>query len=136
MRQRSAPPTTVNMEPIEASLAAIDSLAPGESISYTEIAKKYGVVRSTLARRHQAITRTRADEGINRRKLSPQQEKELISYIKRPTERGLPPTRAIIQNFAGSIARTSVSLYLNRWVGFRNCFRWPWVFNAVKNTWV
>jgi len=67
------------MEPIEAALAAIDSLAPGESINYTEIAKKYGVVRSTLARRYQAITQTRADEGINRRKLSPQQEKELIS---------------------------------------------------------
>ena len=52
MRQPLAPPTTVNMEPIEAALAAIDSLAPGESINYTEIVKKYSIIRSTLARRH------------------------------------------------------------------------------------
>jgi len=60
------------MEPIEAALVAIESLGPGESINYAAIAKKYGVERSTLSRRHRAIIYTRADEGINRRKLSPQ----------------------------------------------------------------
>ena len=99
------------MEPIEAALAAIESLGPGESINYTAIAKKYGVERSTLSRRHRARTHARVDEGINRRKLSPQQEKELVSYIIRLTQRGLPPTRAMIQNFAASIARTSVSMW-------------------------
>jgi len=59
------------MEPIEAALVAIGSLGPGESINYTAIAKKYGVERSALSRRHRAITHARADEGINRRKLSP-----------------------------------------------------------------
>jgi hypothetical protein len=32
------------MEPIEAALAAIASLGPGEEINYTYIAKTYGVV--------------------------------------------------------------------------------------------
>jgi len=99
------------MGSLEAALAAIESLAPGESINYSEIARNYGVERSTLRRRHQARTQSRATEGINRRKLSPQQEKELISYIKKLTERGLPPTRAMIQNFAGSIAGTTVSMW-------------------------
>ena len=84
------------MGSLEAALTAIESLEPGESINYSKIAREYGVVRSTLARRHQAQTRPREDEGISRRKLSPQQEKELISYIKRLTERGLLPTRVII----------------------------------------
>ena len=98
------------MGSLEAALTAIESLAPGESINYSKIARDYGVVRSTLARRHQAQTRSRATKGINQRKLSVQQEKELISYIKILTERGLPPTRIIIQNFAGAIARTTISL--------------------------
>ena len=53
-RQPSAPPTIVNMEPIKAALIAIDSLAPGESINYIEITKKYSIIHSTLARRYQA----------------------------------------------------------------------------------
>lgn len=40
------------MEPIEAALAAIESLEPGEKPNYTQIAQTYGVVRSTLTRRH------------------------------------------------------------------------------------
>jgi hypothetical protein len=44
------------MEPIEAALAAIAPLGPGEEINYTNIAKTYGVVQSTLTRRHQYVT--------------------------------------------------------------------------------
>ncbi|KAF2269171.1 hypothetical protein CC78DRAFT_540217 [Lojkania enalia] len=59
------------MGSLEAALTAIESLAPGESMNYSKIAREYGVVYSTLARRHQAQTRPREDKGINRRKLSP-----------------------------------------------------------------
>ena len=59
------PPTIANMELIEAALVAIESLGPGESINYTAIAKKYGIKRSTLSRRHQAIIYTCVDKGIN-----------------------------------------------------------------------
>jgi transposase-like protein len=40
------------MGSIEAALAAIEALQPGEVINYTQIAQKYGVVRTTLSRRH------------------------------------------------------------------------------------
>ncbi len=98
------------MDPIEAAIAAIESRDPTESFSYRKIAKEYGVVRSTLTRRHQAISVPHKVKAINQRKLSPQQEQELIRYIQKLTKRGLPPTRQMIQNFAASIARTSVSI--------------------------
>ena len=98
------------MGSLEAALTAIESLAPGESINYSKIAREYGVVRSTLARRHQAQTRSPTTKNINQQKLSPQQEKELISYIITLTQRGLLPTRVIIQNFTASIVRTSISI--------------------------
>jgi hypothetical protein len=40
------------MSSIEAALAAIESLEPGEKLVYTQIAAKYSVDRRTLARRH------------------------------------------------------------------------------------
>lgn len=40
------------MDPIEAAIEAIESLDLGEPFSYTKIAAKFGVVRSTLTRRH------------------------------------------------------------------------------------
>jgi hypothetical protein len=42
------------MSPIDAAIEEIKSLAPGEKFSYRKIAEKYGVERTTLARRHQA----------------------------------------------------------------------------------
>jgi hypothetical protein len=40
------------MSSIEAALAAIELLKPGEELVYTDIAAKYGVDCRTLARRH------------------------------------------------------------------------------------
>ncbi|KAF2828924.1 hypothetical protein CC86DRAFT_287155, partial [Ophiobolus disseminans] len=37
------------------------------------------------------------------------QEHELVLYFKQLTKRGLPPTRAMVQNFASTIAKTGVS---------------------------
>jgi hypothetical protein len=105
------------MGSIEAALAAIESLGTEESINYAEIARNYGVERCTLSRRHRARTQSRADEGINRRKLNNQQEKELVNYIEMLTRRGLPPTRVMIKNFAACVAQTSVSMaWVDRFV--------------------
>jgi hypothetical protein len=41
----------------------------------------------------------------NQQALHPQQEQELLRYIKRLTERGLPPNRAMIRRFASEIAK-------------------------------
>jgi hypothetical protein len=55
----------------------------------------------------------RTEHTTNTRKLSPQQEDELVLYIEILTARRLPPTRAMIQNFASEVARERVS---ERWV--------------------
>jgi hypothetical protein len=44
------------MSAIKAALAAIDALELGEKINYTEISNQYGVVQSTLTRRHQRLS--------------------------------------------------------------------------------
>jgi hypothetical protein len=41
-----------HLSSIEAALAEIESLKPGEDPYFTAIAAKYGVIRSTLSRRH------------------------------------------------------------------------------------
>ena len=93
------------MSAIEAALAAIDVLEPGEKINYTKISNQYGVVRSTLTRRHQRLLTTRELEGQNRRALHPHQEQELLQYIERLIRHGLPSTRPIIRRFASDIAK-------------------------------
>jgi hypothetical protein len=40
--------------------------------------------------------------------LSTQQEEELVKYIKDLTSKGLPPTRAMIQNFTSVVAKKEV----------------------------
>jgi hypothetical protein len=93
------------MSSIEAALAAIESLEPGEKLVYTQIAAKYGVDRRTLARRHQGATISRDAQAQNQQALHPQQEKELLRYIERLTRQGLPPTRPMIRRFASDIAK-------------------------------
>jgi hypothetical protein len=105
------------MEPIQAALAAIEALEPGEKIVYTQIAKRYGVERSTLARRHQKLSTSREERYQNQQALHPHQELELVRYIKRLTERGLPPTRAMIRRFASDIAKRELGKgWVNRYI--------------------
>ena len=96
------------MDPIQEAIEDLESREPGEEKSYTKVAKKHGVSRTTLARRHKGIQETRATEGINRRKLNTHQEAELVQYIDVLTQKGLPPTRAMIKNFASCVAKEPV----------------------------
>ena len=105
----STPDNSINMAPIDDALAEIESLEPGENLSYSKIADKYGVWRSTLTRRHKAKTRSREEQAIIQQKLSVQQEVELVKYIKGLTKQRLLPTREIIQNFALVVAKEPVS---------------------------
>jgi hypothetical protein len=93
------------MSSIEAALAAIESLKPGEKFSYRQIAAKYCCDRTTLARRHQGLAGSRNTMAENQQSLHPQQEQELLQYIKQLTEQGLPPTRAMIRRFASDIVK-------------------------------
>ena len=94
------------MDPIQEAIAEIESRESGDEFSYSQIVKKYGVNRVTLARRHKGETEA---YGIRKRSLHPQHEIELVQYIETLTERRIPPTRAMIQSFASSLAGTEVS---------------------------
>ena len=48
-------------------------------------------------------------KNFNQQKLTPEQEIELVQYIKGLAERHLPPTREMIRNFASTIAKEPVS---------------------------
>ncbi|KAF1364092.1 hypothetical protein EJ07DRAFT_69805, partial [Lizonia empirigonia] len=80
-----------------------------KSISYTHLAEKHSVVRSTLTRREQGLSVSREEKAIAQRLLTPTQESELVQYIEGLTERHLPPTRTMIKNFATEIAQKESS---------------------------
>ena len=69
-RQTSQHHKSTNMAPIDEALTAIEALEPGTKLSYTKLAAKYGVGRSTLSRRHQAATQSNATKNINQQKLT------------------------------------------------------------------
>jgi hypothetical protein len=100
--------TPPHMAAMEAALASIESLDEGENFTYPDVAKIYNVDRSTLSRRHRKVQAPKAEQAINQRLLSPHQEEELVRYIIRLTERGLPPTREMITNFARKVGRKEV----------------------------
>jgi hypothetical protein len=99
------------MSSIEAALAAIESLQPGEQFSYRKIAAKYCCNRTTLARRHQGISSSSAIRQENQQALYPQQEQELLRYIERLIRQGLPPTRPMIRRFASDIAKKELGVH-------------------------
>ena len=108
-RQISRRYNSTTMAPIDNALAHIGSLKPGDKLCYQTIADDYGVERSTLSRRHRAISQPPTTKNINQQKLDPQQEQELVKYIQGLTARHLSPTRDMIQNFASTIAKEPVS---------------------------
>lgn len=98
------------MDRIDIAIHAIESRGPEESFSYRKIAEDYGVVRSTLTRAHRRAIGEEQAPQVNNKKLSDQEEIELLQYIRTLTERGLPPTRQMIQSFASTIAQKPVSM--------------------------
>jgi hypothetical protein len=96
------------MGAMEDALAAIESLGEGEQFTYKEIAHRYSVNRSTLSRRHRGVQRSIEEYAVTRQLLSPHQEEELVKYIIRLTERGLPPTKEMIQTFAREVVKKEV----------------------------
>jgi hypothetical protein len=91
------------MAPIDDAIAAIEARELGEDIVYQKYADKYGVNRSTLSRRHRRVTRSNQDHAASRQALNTTEESELVEYIKKLTEQGLPPTREMIRNFTEAV---------------------------------
>ena len=94
------------MDPIQEAIAEIELREPGKSFSYQQLAKKYGINRCTLDRRHKGLTEA---HGVKHLSLHPQHEIELVRYIQTLTERLLPPTREMMQRFASDLAGKPVS---------------------------
>ncbi|KAI1507013.1 Jerky protein [Pyrenophora tritici-repentis] len=96
------------MAAIDAALAALESLEPGQDFEYSAYAKKYGCSRTTLSRRHRKVQEARTTKLANGRLLNTVQEQQLVQYIKNLCARGLPPSRPMIRNFASDIAKKPV----------------------------
>jgi len=89
---------------LKEALAECNTFASRDEIPWSKIAEKHGVVRSTLTRTWRGETCPRKEKAIAQQKLTLQQEKELVKYIKELSGCRLLPTRELIKNFASLIA--------------------------------
>jgi hypothetical protein len=101
------------MDPIQDAIAAIDAPGSGQQLSYRKASEIFEVLREKLRCQHQGVQRDRAGANLRKRKLSPDEEVELVVYIETLTKRGLSPTREMISNFASEVAKLPC---LQRWV--------------------
>ena len=81
------------MDPIELALEDLKLIDPPD---ISAAARNHGCNRSTLSRRWNKKTGTKEDAAINKRLLTPGQERTLINYINKLTLRGLPPMHTIV----------------------------------------
>ncbi|KAF2036410.1 hypothetical protein EK21DRAFT_53067 [Setomelanomma holmii] len=93
------------MADIEAALAALELLKPGDRFTYTYCANKYNCNHSTLSKRHRGVQEARATKLANGRLLNNAHERQLVQYIHDLVGRGLPPSRPMIRNFAQEISQ-------------------------------
>jgi hypothetical protein len=102
------------MAPIDDAVEEYKSQEPGGQLSYAKVAEKYGVPRCTLARRCKGSQVSMEAHDLNKQKLSPQHELELVDYIRGLSKRDLPPTREMTRRFASEIGNCHIG---NGWVG-------------------
>jgi hypothetical protein len=94
------------MEGLEAALA---SLQLSESINYAATARKFKCDETTLRRRHQSKQQLRQNADFSyKTHLLKQQEKDHVAYVNKLTAHGLPPTLAMVKNFAEDLAKNEV----------------------------
>ncbi|KAL5610690.1 hypothetical protein FOBRF1_006807 [Fusarium oxysporum] len=108
---------------------ALEFLKTSGSINYAATAKKFECDETTLRRRHQGKQRARRDaDTLYKSRLSKQQQQDLVTYIRKLSLRGIPPTLSMIRNFAQDIAKIEVGK------------NWPYSFvqrhrNEIDCTW-
>jgi hypothetical protein len=64
-------PNFTTMDPILAAIPAIDLHKDGDKPLYRQIAKRFGIDRTTLAQRHQGLMCSNAGEALRRMLLTP-----------------------------------------------------------------
>jgi hypothetical protein len=93
---------STTMAPID---DAVDDLNSQKTPRIAQTAKKYGVNRSTLSRRFHGITKPKAEAIEQQSLLTQQQQSTLVKYINTLSDDGIPPTNAMVRNFAEEIAK-------------------------------
>ena len=84
--------------------AAIAYLNAQDQPNYAAAARLYGLAPSTLARRYQGISVSRAEAtSTHHQRLNNVQEDTLLGYINALTDRHITPTTQIIKNLAEEI---------------------------------
>lgn len=90
---------------IDGAIAAVDAkIAKGERLNLAQIARDFGVKRSTLSRRIAGKSRS-WEEYLSQdiQHLTNAQEKALIKRINYLTQRHMPPTCQMTKNLAEEI---------------------------------
>jgi hypothetical protein len=91
------------MDPLNEALLF---LASADVVNYAATARQFGCDETTLRRRHQGKQRSRRDADHDyKSSLSKQQERDLVTYIQRLTDQGIPPTLTMVRNFGQDIAK-------------------------------
>ena len=84
---------------------AVAHLKVDDQISISACARDYEVARSTLSKRYHGVHGTVQQKAENQMILSHQQERTLVQYLNTLSDRGLPPTPAMLRNFVYDIAK-------------------------------
>jgi len=78
-------------------------------------ANEFKVDRSTLSRRFRGVQASRTiSRAEHCQRLQPEEEKRLIDFINKLTDRSMPPTSQIVKNVAEEIVGSPVG---KNWVG-------------------
>ncbi|KAI0993617.1 hypothetical protein K3495_g14567, partial [Podosphaera aphanis] len=93
--------------------AALLELRSDSSLKVAEVARRYNVSRPALSRRFNLKSTSIVGKQESQRLLNNRQEMEILKYIRRLSERFLPPTACIIRNMASELCG---SLPSKNWV--------------------
>jgi hypothetical protein len=94
---------------------AVSAIKRGEFTDYSKAAERYGCDRTSVSKRIRGLTKTRKETtSFFHKALTDTQEELLISRINYLTNRGMPPTSAIVKNLAKEIRGYDVG---KNWVG-------------------
>ena len=96
------------MDPIQEAIEYLESREAGDNFSYRQVAKIFGVNRTTLSRRHKGLQVSHEAKCANQQQLNLQQEQEVVKHIERAIRDSLPPTRGILKNFGSAVAQHEV----------------------------
>ena len=92
------------MKPIDKALA---SICGQKDVNYTAVADEFGCDRSTLFRRHRGVITSRENiTAIHHSLLSKAQQNELVNYINKLSNKGIPSTIPVVRLLAMDICKT------------------------------